>query len=372
MNRFSGRRTGAKTASGGLGSGRTGTGSRVGRSIAGVWDVTTTAFETARRRRRRVGSRGRGVARLLDRIASRRRRRNRRADFRRARRRGRAKVGDRDERTRGADLFVHSALGAAPPDDELDPPTEKTLTKTPIRTRFVTVRDACAGMVSSAARRVFPPTRRRLACSRALATVVAARTRRWRGGGGIRANGRFRGVAPGHWGVVTRAAAGGWGEGGAGDDNAVTFTADGAAFTALGFLTESAAARAPPAPTTHDRARGRGTRGGGGRRVGRRHGRVRAFQLAAPGSSTPAWSLSREPRGSPRLDPLLPGPPHSGGSACPSLALTASSAPEAGGSVRLWDVRRGPREAAAASGPRGRGHGDEPRRGERRGGALRR
>ena len=338
MNRFSGRRTGAKTASGGLGSGRTGTGSRVGRSIARVWDVTTTAppetlVAVA------VGS-GPGVAvshdcwieSLRDVVAE------TAAPTFAARAAADAPRWALDERTRGADRLPFRTVFSS--DDELDSSDREDSDEDsdPYAIRHRSRRVRRGGFVGGAARLPADAASARVFSSPA--TVVATQL----GGGAVAAgsaNGGFAVWRP-DTGVVTRAAAGGWGEGGAGDDNAVTFTADGAAFTALGFLTESAES----APAGDDPPRPGlvvgGTRGGG---VAAWDAATGACVLAAPGSHAGVVTFARAAGiaapGSP------PPGPSAGAATGPSLALTASSAPN-DGSVRLWDVRQGPREAAAA------------------------
>ena len=338
MHRFSGRRTGAKTASGGLGSGRTGTGSRVGRSIARVWDVTTTAppetlVAVA------VGS-GPGVAvshdcwieSLRDVVAE------TAAPTFAARAAADAPRWALDERTRGADRLPFRTVFSS--DDELDSSDREDCDEDsdPYAIRHRSRRVRRGGFVGGAARLPGDAASARVFSSPA--TVVATQL----GGGAVAAgsaNGGFAVWRP-DTGVVTRAAAGGWGEGGAGDDNAVTFTADGAAFTALGFLTESAES----APAGDDPPRPGlvvgGTRGGG---IAAWDAATGACVLAAPGSHAGVVTFARAAG---IAAPGSPAPgPSAGAATGPSLALTASSAPN-DGSVRLWDVRQGPREAAAA------------------------
>ena len=356
MNRFSGRRTGAKTASGGLGSGRTGTGSRVGRSIARVWDVTTTAPRDARRRRRRVGSRGRGVARLLDRIASRRRRRNRRADFRRAA----AADAPRwalDERTRGADRLPFRTVFSS--DDELDSSDREDSDEDsdPYAIRHRSRRVRRGGFVGGAARLPADAASARVFSSPA--TVVATQL----GGGAAAGSANGFAVWRPDTGVVTRAAAGGGAR---------------AARRRQRRHVHRGRRRVHRARFPHrirrKRARRRPTRPG--LVVGYRGGGVaawdaatgacvlaargshagvvtfaRAAGIAAPGSPPPGPPRARRrvPRSrSPRPPPRTTGP-----------SVYGTFARDRGG-------------GGGAHGPRGRGHGDEPRRGERRGGALRR
>ena len=363
MNRFSGRRTGAKTASGGLGSGRTGTGSRVGRSIARVWDVTTTAppetlVAVA------VGS-GPGVAvshdcwieSLRDVVAE------TAAPTFAARAAADAPRWALDERTRGADRLPFRTVFSS--DDELDSSDREDCDEDsdPYAIRHRSRRVRRGGFVGGAARLPGDAASARVFSSPA--TVVATQL----GGGAVAAgsaNGGFAVWRP-DTGVVTRAAAGGWGEGGAGDDNAVTFTADGAAFTALGFLTESAES----APAGDDPPRPGLVVGGTPRRrhrrVGRRHGRVRARRARVARRR----GHFRASRGDRRA--WIPCPRALRGRGDGVLARAHRVIrPER--RVRPVMGRSPGTEGGGggAHGPRGRGHGDEPRRGERRGGALRR
>ena len=198
-------------------------------------DVTTTAPRDARRRRRRVGSRVAvshdcWIESLRDVVAE-----TAAPTF--AARAADAPRWALDERTRGADRLPFRTVflrrrahfsDREDSDEDSDPP------------RFVTVRDACAGVARR--RRGVPPADAASARVLEPATVVATQlgVALWRD-----PRTGFRGVAPDTG--PGPAPPPGRGEGGAGDDNAVTF-ADGAAFTALGFSPNPPAR--PPA-TTH-------------------------------------------------------------------------------------------------------------------------
>ena len=136
-----------------------------------------------------------------------------------------------DERTRGADRLPFRTVFSS--DDELDSSDREDSDEDsdPYAIRHRSRRVRRGGFVGGAARLPADAASARGLGPRGVVATQPA-VARWRR---IRERG-FRGVAP-DTGVAPRRRRG-WGEGGAGDDNAVTFTADGAAF-ALGF-TESA------------------------------------------------------------------------------------------------------------------------------------
>jgi WD40 repeat protein len=206
-------------------------------------------------------------------------------------------------------------------------------------------------------------------------TVVATQLTRggWGGGGGGGGGGFVAaGSADGAFavwnptmGVVVRAAAGGWGAGGGGGG----ISSGEMALTALGFLSDAAVAE--------ESSGGLDGGGGGGAEVasasasasaaaaafafstlvvgGTRGGGVAAWDattgvcvLASPGSHAGAVTAVRAAPGG----AALAAGPAAGAAVGPSLALTASSS-AADGCVRLWDIRMGPRGAAALTGHRG-------------------
>ncbi len=199
---------------------------------------------------------------------------------------------------------------------------------------------------SSSSPALLPSDARRVRLFAAPVTVVAAHlTSGARARGGLVAAGSATGAFavwdPGT-GAVVRPPPGEWGAQAAAGTAGRKFAHS--AITALCFLSDAGAEEEEVFHDTQSRPSRAlvlgGTRGGG---VAAWDVVKGACVLANPGSHTGAVTVAAAAPGGAGL---APGPA-AGGAFGPTIALTASDAP-GDGFVRLWDARAGPREAAAA------------------------
>ena len=206
-----------------------------------------------------------------------------------------------DERTRGADRLPFRTVFSS--DDELDSSDREDSDEDsdPYAIRHRSRRVRRGGFVGGAARLPADAASARVFSSPA--TVVATLL----GGGAVAAgsaNGGFAVWRP-DTGVVTRAAAGG----GARAARATTTPSRSprTAPRSPRSVSSPNPPKARPPATTHPAP---GSWSGVPAAAASPRGTPPRARACSPRPGrTPAWSLSREPRGSPRLDPLLPGPP---------------------------------------------------------------